>query len=413
MTALIAEGRPAHERTAARRAHRAAPEPAALLPLRQPDREELEHLLAVARVAGRGGGGFPLSRKLTAMPRRGGDLVVNACEGDPLTAKDASLLAHDPGLVIDGALLLSRALRARRTVIAVHRGADIAALKEALARRADARRIEVLEVEPRYVASESSAVLSALRGGSGLPTDPNLRATDRARGHRPALVANAETVAQAALAVRAGTAALTGGSRGDESGTALVTVTGAVPEARVLELRDSDLIGDALRAAGARPEPGDLVLTGGATGTWVRFADLDRLPWGRESLRSVGGTRGTGALAVMPTGACVLAETLAILRFAARASAGQCGSCVFGLPALANDLADLLAGRDPRAALERLRRRCGAVTGRGGCGHPTATVATLLSALETIEPDHLAAHLAGRPCGGTGATMETLIGDAR
>lgn len=378
-------------------------------------RTRLESELEAARIDGRGGAGFPLVRKVRAMPRRGGIVVINACEGDPLTHKDAVLLARSPHLVIDGALVLAHALSARRIVIALHRGAATTALDAALVEREDARRVEILEVEARYVSSQSSAIRSALHGGPALPTDPSVRATDRRPGRPPVLVANAETAAQTAIAARIGGTALAAASRGDETGTSLVTVSGDVARPGVLEVRDTDRIGDVLAAAGtgAGLEPDRLVLTGGATGTWVRTADLAPLPWGRASLRSVGGERGTGALTVMPQGACVLAEILEILRFADRASARQCGPCAFGLPSLTGDLAALLDGTGGTDALSRLRRSSAMISGRGGCAHPTAAVATLASALALTSPDHLDRHLAGLPCGGSHGTLADLIGDAR
>ena len=72
---------------------------------------------------------------------------------------------------------------------------------------------------------------------------------------------------------------------------------------------------------------------------------------------------------------------------------------MFGLPAIATDLAELIAG--DRAALSRLRRRLPVIDGRGGCGHPDGTVAlasSALAAVTTREPGHLEWHLGGRSC---------------
>lgn len=386
-------------------------------------RTRLEAELEEAGIDGRGGAGFPLARKIQAMPRRGGIVVVNACEGDPLTHKDTVLVSRSPHLVIDGALVLGQALSARRIVIALHRGAATVALDAALAERDDARRVEILEVDARYVSSQSSAIRSALHGGPALPTDPSVRATDRRPGRPPMLVANAETATLTGLVARIGGQALAAASRGDETGTSLVTVSGDVARPGVLEVRDTDRIGDVLAAAGAGGsarttgaiglEPDRPVLTGGATGTWVCAVEVSPLPWGRASLRSVGAERGTGALAVMPEGTCVLAETLEILRFADRASARQCGPCAFGLPSLTADLASLLDGSGGAEALARLRRSSSQISGRGGCAHPTASVATLASALAICSADHLDRHLAGLTCGGSHGTLAALIGDAR
>src|ERR1700744_3737399 len=70
---------------------------------------------------GRGGGGFPLARKLTAVKRARGrpPVIVNGCEGEPLSFKDGLLLGRLPHLVIDGAICLARTVGASEILIAI------------------------------------------------------------------------------------------------------------------------------------------------------------------------------------------------------------------------------------------------------------------------------------------------------
>ena len=83
---------------------------------------------------------------------------------------------------------------------------------------------------------------------------------------------------------------------------------------------------------------------------------------------------------------CGLAETASIARYMASESAGQCGPCAFGLPAIAEDLDRLARGLDHRA-LEHLARRTGAVEGRGACRHPDGVVRMVRSALVVFADD--------------------------
>lgn len=73
--------------------------------------------------------------------------------------------------------------------------------------------------------------------------------------------------------------------------------------------------------------------------------------WAGQSRRR----QGCGLHRVLPSGGCVLNETARILDYLAAAGARQCGLCMFGLPAIAADMA-ALASAD-RHALGRLRRR--------------------------------------------------------
>jgi NADH:ubiquinone oxidoreductase subunit F (NADH-binding) len=122
------------------------------------------------------------------------------------------------------------------------------------------------------------------------------------------------------------------------------------------------------------------------------------VPLSREGLRVLGASPGAGLLAALPADACGLAEAARIARYLARASAGQCGPCVFGLDAIAAQLERLAGGRGPDLA--RLHRWLGQVgSGRGACKHPDGAVAMIISALALFGPE-IDRH-AGGWCSGT------------
>ena len=60
----------------------------------------------------------------------------------------------------------------------------------------------------------------------------------------------------------------------------------------------------------------------------------------------------------------------AVLDRAAGESAGQCGPCMFGVPAAAEDFALLAAARLDQGGWHRLRERLGLLPGRGACRFP-------------------------------------------
>jgi NADH:ubiquinone oxidoreductase subunit F (NADH-binding) len=72
------------------------------------------------------------------------------------------------------------------------------------------------------------------------------------------------------------------------------------------------------------------------------------------------------------------------VRYLAGQSAGQCGPCVFGLPAIAGQVERLAEGRGADSGL--LHRWLGQVDGRGGCAHPGGAVRLVRSALRTFGP---------------------------
>jgi NADH:ubiquinone oxidoreductase subunit F (NADH-binding) len=108
-------------------------------------------------------------------------------------------------------------------------------------------------------------------------------------------------------------------------------------------------------------------------------------------------------LLALPATSCGIRETARLARYLAGEGAGQCGPCVFGLPALADDLEQLGSGRADAGAVARIERRAAQIDGRGACRHPDGAVRMVRSALETFAGD-LHRHAAGRPCSGSVTT---------
>ena len=366
--------------------------------------EPAELIDAVARsgLRGRGGAGFPMSRKLkTVAAGRGRPIVVaNGCDGDPATAKDATLLEFAPHLVIDGVLLACHAVGAHEAAICVGEGnAHGRSMHAALdARRDEDVTIRAVEVPHRYVASEESALVNFLNNGDARPTVTPPRPAERGVGGRPTLVDNVETLAHLALITRYGPEWFRAAGTAQSPGTTLVTVGGAVRRPGVYEVELGTPVGAVLAEAGGESEPLQAVQIGGLGGSWVSIRRARALPLAHEDCRAAGTVMGTAALVALPERACGLAETARTLRYLAVESAGQCGPCMFGLPAIADDMDGLVRGDDPSGAtLDRLHNRLGMIEGRGACAHPDGATRFAAAALHVFADD-VANHIAGRPC---------------
>ncbi len=310
-------------------------------------------------------------------------MVANGTEGEPASSKDRVLLERSPHLVVDGVLVASRLVDADEAVIAVGRQARDArsSLVAAVADRADAGAIRIIDVPDRFVAGEESALVSFLGGGEARPTVTPPRPSHRGLRGRPTLVQNVETLAGLALLARRGAA----GYRAGE--TFLATVRGAVRDPGVLELGPATTFAQLFAAAGGLTAELQAVLVGGYFGTWLPARGLERLRLTREDLAPFGASPGARTVIALPVGADGLAETARITRYLAGESAGQCGPCVFGLPAVADCLDDVVRGGAARtAALERLPRLRAQIAGRGACHLPDGVVRLVESALRAFLP---------------------------
>ncbi len=354
-------------------------------------------------LTGRGGASFPSSTKLTqvgAAPQSR-TVVVNAMESEPASTKDRVLLSCVPHLVLDGAELAACALGADRIVVCV---ADDQPATADLVMRAISERagtalapvpIDVQRPPGRYVAGEESALASWLADGPGAPVwRPDKSRPLTIRG-RAALVHNAETLAHMALIARYGPTSFQAAGRTDAPGTTLVTVSGSVAHPGVYEVAMGTALGTVIDSAGPTNEVG-AVLTGGFGGCWVSSSALDT-PYASGPLAAVGGVVGPGVLVVLTRRACGIAETARLARYMADESAGQCGPCVFGLPAVADDLERLTVGAADPDALVRLAMRVATVDGRGACRHPDGVARMVRSALTVFAAD-ATAHATGQPC---------------
>ncbi|MEK8169607.1 NADH-ubiquinone oxidoreductase-F iron-sulfur binding region domain-containing protein [Streptomyces sp. M19] len=366
------------------------------------DAAELVALAENIDLRGRGGAGFPFARKLRAVVEaagaggRGGRtaVVVNGSEGEPSCLKDTVLLLRAPHLVLDGALLAAGALNAEEVAIGVHRADVETSVRNAIGERGPTGcRVTVTRLPERFVAGEGSALINGSpaagrcpRAGRSGPARADSAACRRCcptprrtpnspspRGWGPALPGDR-------TAHRAGHGAahrrrVVG--RGDAHG---------VPLPYVLELCGLGL--------------GQAVLMGGYHGTWLDAYRAWNVLVSRESLTAYGATLGAGAVLPLPEGSCPVGETARVARWLGAESAGQCGPCFLGLPALADAL-DRAAHGGGQEALDAVDAYLAAVRKRGACGHPDGTAGFVASALATFpgsSPSTRSARAAGGRC---------------
>ncbi len=372
-------------------------------------RDTIRDAIRSSGLDGRGGGGFPLARKLdTAILAPGRPVVVvNASESEPASRKDRTLATYRPHVVLDGAAAVASVVGADRVIVHFHRGSVTAgtSLAHAIAQRRLAGRSDPpwqLSVGPdNYVSGEASAIAALLEGGEARPHFSAAPMAHVGPSGRPTVVNNAETMAQVVLATHAAWA----GGRGDNvvsgcgvtTGSRLFTLVGAVEApGQVLEVTGRATLGE-LVAHAAVATPPSAVLVGGYAGTWIDGERAWSMPLDRAGLDGAGASLGCGLIGVLPHGRCGLEETARLVGYLAGESAGQCGPCVHGLPRLARACAALAEGRMRRRGVRQLLSLATAVDGSGACSHPDGVVRLIRSALRTFEAD-IDAHLAGRVC---------------
>jgi NADH:ubiquinone oxidoreductase subunit F (NADH-binding) len=368
--------------------------------------------LAQSGLQGKGGAGFPVWRKWSGLADRSRGravVLINASEGEPLSAKDRTLLRYRPHLVLDGAALAAETVGAAEVYLYVS-GAGWPSRWRPYGRLLKDRRlgllaepgVRVVRTAHAYVAGESSAAARRVSGGPALPRFTPPHVSERGVFDRPTLVQNAETLAHVALIARHGSAWFRELGSASSPGSTLVTLAGNIRRQGVYEIDPARELNEVLTQAGGTLGTPAGALVGGYFGSWLPPAELPGLRLDRESLGRRGASLGCGVVAPLPVDGCALVETSRILAYLARQSAGQCGPCVHGLRALAGAVRRLALSEARSSEVDLIRRWAGQVKGRGACRHPDGAVSLLESVLTGFAA-HVQAHAEGVPCTGVAA----------
>ncbi|WP_280506067.1 NADH-ubiquinone oxidoreductase-F iron-sulfur binding region domain-containing protein, partial [Nocardia farcinica] len=358
--------------------------------------------VSASGLRGRGGAGFPAAIKqsgVRAAARAGSPTVAvaNGEEGEPASVKDRWLMRRRPHLVLDGLRLAAAVAGARRAVVYLSDTESARSVDRALTELDSAGLVEVpielVVVDPGYVAGEETAAVRAISGGPARPTDKPPRPFECGVDGLPTLVSNVETLANLPWIHANGGAAFRAAGTEGSPGTFLATVTGGGREPGLYEVAHGTPVRTLLDLHGVPASAVRGAMAGGyfsgLTGPRILDATLDH-----ESLGALGGGLGCGAIALL-TEECPVAVAAAVLAYFDRENAGQCGSCFNGTAAMAAAATALYEQRARAGAVADLRRWSTVLRGRGACGTLDAATGTAAGLLAEF-PGRVAAHLAGR-----------------
>jgi len=154
------------------------------------------------------------------------------------------------------------------------------------------------------------------------------------------IVQSVETLAHLGLIARFGSDWFRQVGTSEEPGTRLVTLSGAVARAGVYEMPNGMGLAGLLEAAGSDPAAAAL-LVGGYSGSWLTPGQFPEAQISQAGLGKFNATLGAGVVHLLAPGSCAVWEAHRIVRWLAGQSAGPCGPCSHGLPALAEALGQL------------------------------------------------------------------------
>lgn len=300
--------------------------------------EAIIALIEVAGLRGRGGAGFPLAQKLSAVraAAAGGPAyaVANAYDADPGSPLAATLLARNATLILDGLAIAAQAAGAQIAYLYLHPEAAAAqdAAARALATRAGAYGdlvIEVVRGPGGFMGGEESALLAVLESRRAMARQRPPFPAAQGLHLRPTLVSNAETLAAVPIILAEGAEAFCATGTSATSGTKLVSVTGAVAAPGVYEVDFGTSLGDILAAAGGPSSRLRGLHVGGPTGGILNASRTD-VVLDYESLRAVGTHLGSAQIRALAGDVCVVREAGKLFGYLAKENCGLCVPCRVG-----------------------------------------------------------------------------------
>jgi len=386
------------------------------LTLGENDPEGVIDKICASGLRGRGGAGYPTSRKWSLVKNAPGDekyIICNGDEGDPGAFMDRMLLESYPYRIIEGMAIAAFAVGASKgyfyirgeyplAVSRVREALDICRERGFIGDRifgsAFSFDLKVKLGAGAFVCGEETALIASIEGGRG---NPRLRPPYPAEAglfQKPTLVNNVETLALVPAVIGE-----TGGEDfaelGTEKsrGTKVFALAGKVDRGGLIEVPMGITLRDIVEGIGGGVAGGKqfkAVQVGGPSGGCVpeKLADA---AVDYESLTKAGAIMGSGGLVVLDEDDCMVDMARYFLEFTRDQSCGKCAFCRIGTMRMLDILEDLCAGRAGKGALEELEQlgrvmKAGSLCGLGKTA-PNPVLSTLIHFKDEYE-----AHLEGR-----------------
>lgn len=377
----------------------------ALRRARERGAEDVVGELEAANLRGRGGAAFPTHLKWRSVSEHAAEtasdvhVVVNAAEGEPGTAKDRTLLRHDPYRVLEGLLVAMEVtgavagwigIKERFTteVEAVVRARD--ELREAGWPHAD--RVRIAAGPDDYLLGEESGLLEVIEGNAPLPRilkpyDRGVFGDEDGTRPNPTVVNNVETFAHVVRILEHGADAFREHGTDGHPGTVVATVTGDVADPCVVEVGTDTTLRELLAIAGADTVK---IIACGVSVPLLTPAHLD-LPLDGDVLRTADAGLGSAGFTVYDGDRDAVAVTRALASFLAEGSCAQCTSCATGTGDALAILDDLVDGRAEATSLDALVARIERADEAARCFLPTGAAFVVMSAVQRFGDDFRAA----------------------
>lgn len=379
--------------------------------------EEVIEEIEVAKLRGRGGGGFPTARKWRSCrnaPGRPKFVICNGDEGDPGAFMDRSIMEGNPHSVIEGMLIGAYAIGSDHGYIYVRNEYPLAIehLKTAISQAREmgllgcnilnssfSFDIRINRGGGAFVCGESTALMASLEGRSGEPRAKYVHTVESGLQSKPTNLNNVETWANVPQIINRGGKWFAGIGTEKSKGTKVFSLVGKVVNTGLVEVpmgltlrRIIDEIGGGMRD-GKRFKA---VQTGGPSGGCIPSENLDtRVDF--EELTQLGSMMGSGGMIVMDEDTCMVRVARYFTEFLQKESCGKCTPCREGISQMLYILDRITDAEGQVGDIERLEELAELLEGTALCALGKTAANPVISTIRYFR-DEYDAHIRDRRC---------------
>jgi len=367
--------------------------------------EQIVTCVTKSGLRGRGGAGFVTGKKWSFIPKNSeiAYLVCNCDESEPGTFKDRLLIEKDPHLLIEGMILASYAIGAKKAFIycrgeyyegmatlqrAVQEAKQKGMLGENIFGSSFSLDIVVHPGAGAYIAGEETAQLNSLEGFRATPRlKPPFPAISGLYG-KPTIINNVETLCNVVHIVDRGAEWFQSIGTPQSSGTKIFQISGHIQNPGCYEFPMGISLRSLLDAAGGIPQGRTFkaCYPGGSSSCILTEQDLD-IAMAFETLEARKSALGTASVIVMDDSADMVKVSHRLMQFYQNESCGKCTPCREGTRWLVQILARIEAGKGTLYDLTMIDQICDQMSETSFCPLAVGAAFPIVSTLKEFRAE--------------------------
>ncbi len=370
-----------------------------------------------ANLRGRGGGGFPTSRKWETTRNAPGEpkyVIVNCDEGDPGAYMNRGLMEGNPHSVLEGLIIGAYAigshegfiyirqeypLAVNNTNIAIKQAEEYGFLGKNILGSDFDFTVKIHRGAGAFVSGESSALMTAIEGRVGEPRPKYVHTAEKGVWDKPSTLNNVETWANVPLIINNGAEWFTSIGTEGSKGTKIFSLVGKVNNTGLVEVHFGMPLRDIIYKIGGGIQNGKkfkAVQTGGPSGGVIPEQYLNS-PVDFDELVRLGSMMGSGGMIVMDEDTCMVDVARYFVNFLCDESCGKCLPCREGLKQARKILNGIVAGKGEEEDIRKLGDIAEVTKVSSLCALGTTSANPLLTTLRHFK-DEYGAHINEKRC---------------